>query len=281
MCRAGSACVDELAIGDGQVAWISRSGGNTLELMVNAARLSGGRPRRIEDAHNGAGAGGDPKGEWVGQLLGGGPLLAYNAWSVECEAQDPQACDMGEAKLQVTDERIVRIVAGRRALVRSGPGSRPLTAVGGGRMAVVAEGAITVLRRSGGRVTGVPAMPGNPIRTIALSRTRLAVMRTSTLDLYNPETGARATSIPLGQAAGLQLVGVNARLALLRSLRRLVLLRLSDGKLTSLPLPPGRAASMVDTKLTEAGLFYAYNVRRPAPSGRIVFESSAKLRARF
>ena len=281
VCRAGSGCVDELAIGDGQVAWISRSGGNTLELMVIAARLSGGRPRRIENAYNGAGAGGDQKGDWVGQLLGGGPLLAYNAWSVECEAPDPQACDMGEAKLQVTDERIVRIVAGHRGLVRSGPGSRPLTAVGGGRMAVVAEGAITVLRRSGARATGVPAMPGNPIRTIALSRTRLAVMRTSTLDLYNPENGARATSIPLGQAAGLQLVGVNARLALLRSLRRLVLLRLSDGKLTLLPLPPGRAASIVDTKLTEAGLFYAYNVRRPSSSGRIVFESSAKLRARF
>ena len=68
LCRAGSGCVDELALGGGQVAWISRSGGNNLELMVITARLSGGAPKTIEHAFNGYGAGGDPKGEWVGQI---------------------------------------------------------------------------------------------------------------------------------------------------------------------------------------------------------------------
>lgn len=281
VCRAGSGCVDELALGGGQVAWISRSGGNTLELMVIAARLSGGAPRRIEDAFNGAGAGGDPKGDWVGQLLGGGSLLAYNGWRVICDAPDPSACDMGEARLRVTNERIVRIAAGRRVVVKVGAGSRPLTAVGGGRMAVEADGAIDVLAAGGARAAAIPAVPGNPTRAIALSRTWVAVARTLTLDLYNPASGTRVKSIPLGPAATLQLVGVNVRVGLLRGPRRLVLVRLRDGKLISLPLARGRAASIVDARLTEAGLFYAYNVRRPSPRGRIVFESSAKLLARF
>jgi hypothetical protein len=281
LCPRGSGCVDELALGDGQVAWISRSGGNNLELMVIVARLSGGAPRRIEDAFNGDGAGGDPKGDWVGQLLGGGALLAYNGWKVVCDAPDEYACDMGEATLTLRNERIVRLSAGRRVVVKRGPGSRPLSAVGGGRMAVDSEGAVTVFARSGARVSTIPTLPGNPPRALALSRTRLAVTRTFTLDLHNPAGGARVKSIPLGAAAGLQLVGVNSRLALLRGPRRLVLVRLSDGKLASLPIPSGRAASIVDARLTEAGLFYGYNVRRPSPSGRIVFQPSARLLARF
>jgi hypothetical protein len=281
LCPAGSGCVDELALGDGQVAWISRSGGNTLELMVIAARLSGGAPKRIEDAFNGAGAGGDPKGDWVGQLLGGGALLAYNGWRVVCDAPDENACDMGEVALSLKNERIVRLSAGRRVVVKRGPASRPLSAVGGGRMAVESEGAITILGTSGVRVSTIPALPGNPPRAIALSRTRLAVTRTFTLDLYNPASGTKAKSIPLGPAAALQLVGVNSRLAFLRGPRRLVLVRLSDGKLISLPITSSRAASIVDARLTEAGLFYAYNVSKPSLRGHIVFQPSARLLARF
>jgi hypothetical protein len=281
LCPRGSGCVDELALGDGQVAWISRSGGNNLELMVITARLSGGAPRRIEHAFNGDGAGGDHKGDWVGQLLGGGALLAYNGWRVVCDAPDQNACDLGEATLGLRNERIVRISAGRRAVVKRGPASRPLSAVGGGRMAVESEGAITILGPNGARVSTVPALPGNPPRATALSRTRLAITRTFTLDVHNPATGAKVKSIPLGPAAALRLVGVNSRLALLRGPRRLVLVRLSDGKLIALPITSSRAASIVDPRLTEAGLFYAYNVRKLSPGGRIVFQPSARLLARF
>ena len=281
LCKRGSGCVDELALGDGQVAWISRSGGNNLELMVITARLSGGTPKRIEDAHNGAGAGGDPKGDWVGQLLGGGALLAYNGWRVSCDSTDQEACDTGKAMVGVTNERIVRVSAGRRVVVKRGAASRPLSAVGGGRMAVESDGAITILGPRGARVSTVPALAGSPTRAIALSRTRLAVTRTFTLDLYYPAGGAKVKSIPLGPAAALRLVSVNSRLALLRGPRRLVLVRLSDGKLISLPITSSRSASIVHARLTEAGLFYAYNVRRPSPSGRIVFQPSARLLARF
>jgi hypothetical protein len=281
LCQRGSGCVDELALGDGQVSWISRSGGNTLELMVITARLSRGAPKRIEHAFNGAGAGGDPKGQWVGQLLGGGSVLAYNGWTVVCQSPEENACDEGKATLGVTNERIVRISNGRRVVVKRGDGSRPLSAVGGGRLAVEADGAVTILAANGTRVAAISALPMNPPRAIALSRTRLAVLRTFTLDVYNPATGTAAKSIPLGPAAALQLAGVNSTVALFRGPRRIVLVRLRDGKPITLPLPAGRAASIVEARLTEAGLFYAYNVRRPSPGGRIVFEPAARLLARF
>jgi hypothetical protein len=281
LCKRGSGCVDELALGDGQVAWISRSGGNNLQLMVITARLSGGTPKMIEDAHNGSGAGGDPLGDWAGQLLGGGALLAYNGWSVSCDSTDREACDTGKAIVRVTNERIVRISSGRRVVVMRGAGSRPLSAVGGGRMAVESDGAVTIHGPSGARVSTVPALAGSPTRSIALSRTRLAVTRTFTLDVHDPATGAKVKSIPLGPAAALRLVGVNSRLALLCGPRRLVLVRLSDGKLIALPITSSRAASIVDARLTEAGLFYAYNVRRPSPSGRIVYQPTTRLLARF
>jgi hypothetical protein len=281
LCERGSGCVDELALGDGQVAWISRSGGNTLELMVNAARLSGGGPRRIEHAFNGAGAGGDQKGQWVGQLLGGGSLLAYHAWSVVCDSPDEGACDEGRATLRTTNERIVRISAGRRVVVNRGAGSRGLRAVGGGRMALESGGAITILGRSGARLATVPSPLGDPARAIALSSTRLAITRTFALDLHNPANGAKLRSIALGPAAALTLTGVNSRVALLRGPRRLVLVRLSDGRPVALPLPAGRASTIVDARLTTAGLFYAYNTARGSSRGRIVFEPTARLLARF
>jgi hypothetical protein len=43
----------------------------------------------------------------------------------------------------------------------------------------------------------------------------------------------------------------------------------------------GAERSLVGARLTEAGLFYAYNVSRGAAKGRIVFEPTAKLLARF
>jgi hypothetical protein len=148
-------------------------------------------------------------------------------------------------------------------------------------MAVESEGAVTVLAPSGSRVATVAAVEGNPPRSIALSATLLGVARTFTLDLYDPATGTEVKSLPLGPAAALRLAGVSSKLALLRGRRRLVLVRLSDGKLISLPLRPGMAKRFVDARLNGAGLFYAYNVLRGSAKGRIVFEPTAKLLARF
>jgi hypothetical protein len=84
--------VGEVALGGGQVAWIEQGGGNSLELSVMAAKLSSRAAKQIDYAANGDRAGGDPRGQWVGRLLGAGPLLAYNSWKVVCDLPPDYGC---------------------------------------------------------------------------------------------------------------------------------------------------------------------------------------------
>jgi FG-GAP-like repeat len=270
--------VAQLALGGGQVAWLIQGGGNDLELSVSAAPISGGKARDVEFTTNGNRAGGDPRGGWLGRLLGGGSVLAYDGWTLTCDVPDGYGCDGVGTQLIVKNQRLVRIVRSRRVVVKRGPSSYGLAAVGGGRMAVESGGAVNVLAANGRLAATVAPVADDPPRAVMLSRTRLAVLRTFTLDVHTPASGKRVRSVPLGPAASLQLAGVNAQLALLRSPRRLVLVRLRDGKLLSLVL---RTKSHVDAKLTAAGLFYAYNVPRGRARGRIVFESTRKLLGRF
>jgi hypothetical protein len=288
--------INDLAIAGKRVAWIEYYFGNTLRgYVVSVANVSGGRPRAVESTEGEdieTEGGDDVGGPWVGTLLGGGSLLAYNSWWVDCvpppcdqECQDEGGgnggCDGGNPTLRVSGKWLGRISARRVVGIRRGPGAYPLRAVGGGRMAVEPAAGIVVVRPNGSRVATVPAQKDDPPRDVALSATHLALLRTFTLDLYSPATGAKQRSIALGPAAGLELASVSSKLALLRGKGHLVLVRLSDGRLVSYPLAPAASAGFVDAKLTGAGLFYAYNLSRGAKKGRVVFESTAKLLARF
>ena len=272
--------VFQLALGGGRVAWIEEGGGNTLEMAVMAAGLGGGARKQLEFASNGDRAGGDPSGDWVGRLLGSGPLLAYNSWAQVCDKPNDEECGEKDPFLRLASQKLVRVVNGRRVVVTRGEAAYPLLAVGGGRMAVGATAGLTIRAASGSQVATVPYAPGGA-RAVALSTTRLAIETALTLDLYNPATGAAVKSLPLGSAASLRLVDVSSRLALLRGAHRLVLVRLSDGKRISFPLGSGAAATLVGGRLTDAGLFYAYNTRSPSLPGRIVFEPLGRLLIRF
>lgn len=293
--RLAADCGSELAIAGGRVAWIEYYYGNTHRgYVVSVAKVSGGRPREVdstlgEDIETEGS--GDVGGPWVGQLIGGGPVLAYNSWWVDCipppcdeECRDEGGvggCDEGNPTLRITAQGLERIGARRSFAIRVGPSSYPLSAVGGGRMAVDHGTGVLVLRANGSRVASIPALEADPPRALALSGRRLAVLRSFALDLYDAASGAKRKSIPLGRAAALQLGGVRARVALLRGPHRLLLVRLRDGKLVSFPLRPAAAKGLVDAKLTAAGLFYAYNLPRGAAKGRLVFEPASKLLARF
>ena len=141
--------VIELALGAGQVAWIEQAGGNTLDLFVEVAKLSGGRAKLISHLHNGYGAGGDPTGDWAGRLLGGGALLVYNRWKLICTLPPNAVCDLGDPGLRVIDPKLVRLIAGRGRVAARGPDSYPLSAVGGGRMAIESDATVNVLATNG------------------------------------------------------------------------------------------------------------------------------------
>lgn len=128
--------VTRLAVGGGRVAWIEQGGGNSLEMAVMAAGLTGGARKQFEFATNGDRASGDPSGQWVGQLLGGGSLLAYNRWTQVCDRPEVEACGHKDPQLRLTDQQLIRIAAGRRAVVLRGSAAYPLIAVGGGHLAV-------------------------------------------------------------------------------------------------------------------------------------------------
>jgi hypothetical protein len=272
--------VFQLALGGGQVAWIEEGGGNDLELSVMAAKLNGGTRKQFEFATNGDRAGGDPAGRWVGRLLGSGPLLAYNSWTQTCGKPTDQECGEHDPFLRLTNEKLVRIAAGRRLVVTRGIEAYPLLAVGGGRLAVGGIAGMTIRAANGALLATVPYAPSSA-RAVALSTTRLAVETAETIDLYSPATGAALKSLPLGAAASLSLVDVGSRLALLQGQRRLIVVRLSDGKQISFRLRPGAVTTLVGGRLTEAGLFYAYNTRGSSLPGRIVFEPMGRLLTRF
>jgi len=280
-------CVNSLALGAGRVAWETYDGGNDLELAVWTTGLSGRAAKQIDFVTNHNGAGGDPDGGYVGPLFGAGVVLAYNQWTI-CEATgDPHAgfcspVDPVTHHVLAKDQLKLVSAAGKSVVVRQGADAYRLDAVGGGRIAVqsAGEGDITVLAPSGEELATVLSIRRDPPRAIALSKKWLAVERKSTLDLVDPSNGVARASITLGTEAPLLLGGVNSTLVMLRSAKRLVLVRLSDGKRQSLTLQRG-TKPIVDARLTEAGLFYAYNVPRASAKGRIVFEPTAKLLARF
>jgi hypothetical protein len=271
--------VSSLALSARQVAWIEEGGGNDLELTVMLAKLTGRSAKGVDEATNGDRAAGDPTGDWVGQLLGGGSVLAYNHWEVECTHTNPELeyCDW----VGVGERQLVDISSGRPRVVRAGPDSYPLAAAGGGRMAVAAGGVVRVFAPGGAVVASVPDPSEDPARAVALSASRLAVQRTFSLDLYSPRAGTKAASVGLGPAAALRLTGVSSKLALLRGPRRLVLVRLADGRLASLPLRSSTGQPLVDVRLTDAGLFFAYNVHKTAKKGRLAFVPTATLLRRF
>jgi hypothetical protein len=276
--------VSELALGSGRVAWLEILGGNSVDDVIYAAPVGGGAAKQLVDVANSGGASGGIDGDYAGQLLGSGPLLFYNQWHV-CDYEDSggtptPACPV---RGKISAQKLVSIVAGRPVPVAIGPNAFRLVAVGGGRLAFEPAdtyyqdaGKVRVTTAAAATAATVPAVTGNPPRAGALSAAHLLVERAHTIDSYNPATGAHVGTIPLGSAS-LQLAGVNARLALLRGPHQLVLIRLSDGKRVTIP----SSAVVVDAKLNETGLFYANNVPSGSSKGRIVFEPTARLLARF
>jgi hypothetical protein len=273
-------CYGDVAVGAGRVAWTEGVGcGNTFcDDAVFVAKLSGGRRHKVDEKENDCGAGPCyPTGIWISQLLGGGPLIAWDDWKVDCTG----SCTEGEgafAGYAVTAQLLRRFYGGRARTVRRDTSAHPLLAVGAGRMALEVSGTVVVLKPTGARVTRVVAADAE---SVALAQTELGLAGRTSLAVYDSATGHLRKSIALGPSAALQLAGITSRLALLRGPHSLVLVRLRDGRLISFPLASKVAKRLVDAKLTSAGLFYAYNVAKRKANGRIVFERTPMLLARF
>ena len=272
--------VRELALGDDQVAWIEHGGGNDLELNLFAARLSGGRARQLDFQANGDRAGADPAGGWVGFLRGGGSVLAYNRWLDVCDRPDVFSCGEKDPQLRITDERLIRIALGRAHAVASGPAAYAVAAAGGGRLAVQRPDGIATYTSAGQSLAFVPD-PRHAVTDVGLSSSTLALARNSALDLYDPQTGIARNSIGLGVVASPRLLGVTKTLALVELPRALLLVRLADGARATVALPRVAQTGLVGVRLTDAGMFYAYNLRSASAPGRVAFVPTRALAKAF
>jgi hypothetical protein len=272
--------VRELALGDDQVAWIEHGGGNDLELNLFAAPLRGGRAKQLDFQVNGDRAGGDPSGGWVGLLRGGGSVLAYNRWRVACDRPDPFSCGGDDPQLRITDQRLIRIAQGRARAVASGPAAYALVAAGVGRIAVQRPDGIATYTAAGRSLAVVPD-PQHTVTGVGLNSSTLALARKSTLDLYDPQTGIARKSIGLGSAQAASLLGLTKTLALVQLPQTLLLVRLADGARATVVLPLLAQRSLVGARLTDAGIFYAYNLRSGSAPGRIGFVPARSLPRAF
>jgi FG-GAP-like repeat len=271
-------CVDELALGAGRVAWIQRACGNSCDLTVDVMSLGGTKTKAVDFVNNGSGAAEDPNGGWVGHLLGAGSTLAFNSWVV-CDANDPnhlgETCPAKDPATGLATERLIRIAPTPTAVLKNGAAAYELAAASDGRLAVTAGSKVAVVTANG-KTTCSAATSAIPPHGVALTSTTLLVESSLTLDLYDPTTCTKQRSLPLGPAAELTLANASAKLALLTSSGRIVLVRLGDGKQIALPV-----TGAVDAKLTQAGLFYAYNTPKRTLKGHVVFVPTARLTALF
>ena len=271
----GDACADEIAVAGSRVAWLIHYCGNSCQLFVVLPKASGSL-REIDEADNGNGASGDETGEYLANLYGAGSLLVYGRWDVVCTETDPQHPEVCTGT-GVRRQRTMRLVGARSTVIRRGKEAAAVRAVGGGRIALHAAGDVLVRDARGKLVSTVADPADDPPHAVALTPRSLVVERSRTIDVYGVASGKKLRSVPLRGAAAFRLSGSASGLALLRGPRRLVVVRLHDGKRRTLPLTTG-AAKIVDARLTDVGAFYAFNAGR---HGRVVFEPASALLALF
>jgi Tol biopolymer transport system component len=177
---------------------------------------------------------------------------------------------------------------------------RPLAA-GGGRIATLEKGAVSIVSGRGRKIVTVRIPGCRPregrlrarllgggagatrrprracvLRGVSLSGHRLVVMRPGVLETYSPRSGARIKRWG-GIPRQARLVDADAGLAVYVVRRAVHVLRLRDGR-EDVIRPAG--SGPVHAQLEAGGLFYAYSFAS-RPRGRVVFIPRADLALRF
>jgi len=221
----GTDSIDELVLGGQTVLWQETNGGNNLELIVNKATYTHPKTREVSYVENGAGAAGDPGGDWTGSLVGHDSLLAYASWK-ECDqggAGYARPCATGRPDLYAQRLRVV----GRR-VIHWGPDAIFPLWTDGHAILIEHEDRTLVLLDAHGRElwrhSAVPNLVGAVFQgsqIVGLTRNRLYVWRLPGL--------SPVRSFPLPRAKRV-LEDLDGGVAVLGSAGTTHLIRLSDGR---------------------------------------------------
>jgi Tol biopolymer transport system component len=247
-CRPEEASIREgtwdVALAGTRAAWLSTSGGNTLEQYVNTATLA--RPRSVEAAS--AYADGDASyGTFFAGLAGDRALLAF-AIEHRCSEYQPEedACPPGRKTGDIVATTIWRIVGGRRIRVAQANGQLTVLAADAGRIAVRTDNGVRLLAADGKTVRDFAVQA----RSAALSGRRLAVRTADAIELYDTGSGLRTDLIPVAVTVRLEDLDGN------------ILVTAAGGTVTVRRLPDGRTITIrrggfARAQLEPPGLFVA------------------------
>ncbi len=281
-CRGGDSSagefLGELALAGTRLAWVEAYQGNLQDLVLKTRVLGKKKAKEVAFAENHSGAEGGVDGDYLGNLYGDGPLLAYNTWEVctayppgwEVDPSYPMCEDVqaagDEPEEVVRGQKLLRISAkGKGISVKSGTDSFGVVDVDAGRIATrQATGGITILGPAGG-VLGTVPVPAGELAGAALSGSTLAVLRDAALEVYDTGTGVLEKTLPL--AAGAELTDLQGDLAVYLAGTAVHVVDLQTGEDALFSASP---AGPVDAELEAGGLTYAYNVSG-AKLGRVVF----------
>ncbi|MGD0272631.1 MAG: hypothetical protein ABSB96_02725 [Gaiellaceae bacterium] len=305
-CPADEGAMNEvpgIALAGTRVAWIEGVGGNDLELSVHS-RVLGARKSAMVSAFtsNGNGAGEQPDGGYVENVVGHGGLLVYNSWSVcsavpagesaeDSLATCAQPAPADKEILIYSDQQLEKVVGNRSVVIRSAPDAQApysynvgritaqqtlaAVAVDAGRVAVQApSGAVTLLSATGVVLKQI-AVPAGTFSGTALQGSQLVTLRNGSLEVYNVASGSLTKTIPLAAGSSKPVLrDLKDGLAVYVRGLAVHVVRLSNGKNLTITVP---GAGPVDAQIESTGLYYSYNLPKATNQGRIVFLPFADL----
>jgi hypothetical protein len=276
----------EQAIAGRRLAWVPYGGGNyreawlvtaTIEKPLSTRQLTGVKVRNT----------GSDLGDWVGNVHGDGYLLVFNTWST-CEWEPDfmdYPCPEGVPPhtFHIFNEKLWRIVGGRKRLLVASPDELAVLSVAAGRILVRrADGSLEVRRSDGGLLRAFPFRRGE-VRAALLDASELVVLdhgSSLTWRVYDLVSGEQKRVFA---APGRAIAADVERGLLVYTVGRAVhVLRLADGhqKVFVAPVVKERGdfyPQPVHAQIEPSGLFYSYPVKR---EGRVRFVPFGEIRFR-
>jgi WD40 repeat protein len=246
--------VSELALAGERLAWSTNM--ETLHSWFEVITATSRAPRPVSVYAE------RDDGEVVG-VRGSGSVLAFETW---------HGSSQREARL-TGELRLIR-ADGPARVVRTDAGWPRLLDVAVGRLVLARGTQVDIVRPTGTLVRRL-RVAGRPVAA-GLAGARLAVQVGTRLASYDVATGRPLATWQL-RGRKPRLAGVAGGLAAYVNGKAVHVLRLADGRATTIAVPAGP----VEADLTSRGLFYAYRVAGGRRHGRVVFVPRARLLARF
>jgi hypothetical protein len=207
------------------VAWQETNGGNNFEMIISTATLARPKPNMVSYVENGGGAASDPAGEYNGDLVGHGTLLAYATWTL-CDRVGGDYARTCKAGLpDVYDQKLLRIGGG--VLLRGASVLDPVWTDGSAVLIRHSDHTLLLVDAKGRTIHAFPTIAG--LTGAVFQGGQLVTLTSTALTVWDSPTGRLVRSFAL-QPGKRVLEDVDGGIAVLGSMGTTHLIRLADGR---------------------------------------------------